>query len=352
MKRIVSLALSVLLVFSISLTAFADDNISFSDVQPQNWYYEAVMAMSGSDFALFNGVSKIENNVGTFSPNTFISRIQFITVMVRYLFPDMLVAEEKPTPWYSGYYRVALETGLIADSSYPFDRVFLNEAITRQEAAELLVRSAVKRGEKTPEYSLAENSISDFYEIGDAYRGYVVKSYLLGLMEGKGKIFDPLSGLKRAEAAQVVYRLAVPEKRAITNRSFNIVFEEGREHPPCIAGDCMVVNGAPIELKAHGKQNVLLCGTDGVFYSYIQGTVVNGKEYGEGDVSWFDGTELVLDKEYGLLFSFAQWQYLQTALYPATDGLQIGEVRNNWYVWSHSDQGTTYCWSWTGPELY
>lgn len=350
MKRILSLVLSAVLLLSLCSAVSADDNITFSDVQPQNWFYEAVMAMSGREYALFNGVTKPVDNVGTFSPNTNITRIQFITVLVRLLYSEKLTAAApKPTPWYSEYYRVAIETGLISSASYPFEPALLNEAITRQETAKLLVKAVEKRGEEIPDYEIYEKSILDYSDIGEEYREYIKKSYLIGLMEGKGESFDPLHGLKRSEAAQVIYRLAEPSKR-IAARKYNIVFAQGDKHPPCIAGDIIVANESEIQLKTHGKQNVLLCGNNDTLYDYISGTVINGMEYKEGDASWFDGTELIRDKEYGLLFSRKQWQYLQTALYPLNDGIQIGEVRNNWYVWSTGDSGQNYCWQWFGPE--
>ena len=98
MKRLVSLIISISILIALAISAFAAERITFSDVSPENWYYEAVMAMSGDKYALFNGTTKPVNNVGTFNPNSPISRIQLITVIVRYLYSGKAAALPSSTP--------------------------------------------------------------------------------------------------------------------------------------------------------------------------------------------------------------------------------------------------------------
>ena len=45
------------------------------------------------------------------------------------------------------------------------------------------------------------------------------------------------------------------------------------------------------------------------------------------------------------------WELLQNALYPKDDGIQIGETRNTWYLWTAGDSSSGYVWRWIGPEL-
>lgn len=350
MKRLVSLIISISILFTMSSVVFADERITFSDVKPENWYYEAVMAMSGDKYSLFNGTTKVVNNVGTFSPNSPISRIQLITVLVRYLYPDAAAELGGAKPWYLGYYNFALEKGLIDAENYPLYSGFLNDPITRQETAGLIMNAYIASGEILPSYSLVDLSVSDFTDVSDKYTATVRQSYITGIFGGKGTRFDPLSGLTRAEAAQVVYRLAEPSKRILGERNFNISFEQGTEHPKCVPGDVLVTESKYVTLASF-RNTEILYGTDGGFYDYISGTSINGSVYAAGDVSWFDSSVLIKDSLTGAVFSKAQWEFLQNTLYPKDDGIQIGETRNTWYLWTAGDIITGYYWRWIGPEL-
>ncbi len=334
MKRLVSLIISISILFTMSSVVFADERITFSDVKPENWYYEAVMAMSGDKYSLFNGTTKVVNNVGTFSPNSPISRIQLITVLVRYLYPDAAAELGGAKPWYLGYYNFALEKGLIDAENYPLYSAFLNDPITRQETAGLIMSAFIASGETLPSYSLVDSSVSDFEDVSEKYAEAVRRSYIIGIFGGKGTRFDPLSGLTRAEAAQVIYRLAEPSKRILGERNFNISFEQGTD-----------------VTLASFRNTEILYGTDGGFYDYISGTSINGSVYAAGDVSWFDSSVLIKDSLTGAVFSKAQWEFLQNTLYPKDDGIQIGETRNTWYLWTAGDIITGYYWRWIGPEL-
>ncbi len=99
------------------------------------------------------------------------------------------------------------------------------------------------------------------------------------------------------------------------------------------------------------RNTEILYGTDGGFYDYISGTSINGSVYAAGDVSWFDSSVLIKDSLTGAVFSKAQWEFLQNTLYPKDDGIQIGETRNTWYLWTAGDIITGYYWRWIGPEL-
>ncbi len=350
MKRLVSLIISISILFTMSSVVFADERITFSDVKPENWYYEAVMAMSGDKYSLFNGTTKVVNNVGTFSPNSPISRIQLITVLVRYLYPDAAAELGGAKPWYLGYYNFALEKGLIDAENYPLYSGFLNDPITRQETAGLIMSAFIASGETLPSYSLVDSSVSDFEDVSEKYAEAVRRSYIIGIFGGKGTRFDPLSGLTRAEAAQVIYRLAEPSKRILGERNFNISFEQGTEHPKCVPGD-VVLSGSKAAVLVSFRNTEILYGSDGRFYDYVSETKINETVYSAGDISWYDSSVLIKDSLTGAVFSRVQWELLQNALYPIDDGIQIGETRNTWYLWTAGDIITGYYWRWIGPEI-
>lgn len=351
MKRLVSLIISISILIALAISAFAAERITFSDVSPENWYYEAVMAMSGDKYALFNGTTKPVNNVGTFNPNSPISRIQLITVIVRYLYSGKAAALPSSTPWYSGYYSLALENGIISSKDFPLSSAFLNDAVTRQETAGLLINALKSKGESLPTYTLVDSSVTDFSTVSEKYADSVRQSYVTGIIGGKGTRFDPLSGLTRAEAAQVVYRLAEPSKRVLGERSFNISFEQGSEHPNCIPGDVIIIGEKRVTLAQSGIIDNVLIGTDGKYHDYITGTVIDNTAYAAGNISWYDNSVLIKDSLTGAVFSRVQWELLQNALYPKDDGIQIGETRNTWYLWTAGDSSSGYVWRWIGPEL-
>lgn len=62
-----------------------ETGLAFSDVKQGDWYYDAVMDMT--EMGLFAGTGD-----GKFSPNNTMTCGEFLTVVVRYLYPDELSA--------------------------------------------------------------------------------------------------------------------------------------------------------------------------------------------------------------------------------------------------------------------
>lgn len=164
---------------------------------------------------MFVGTSNPDaNGVATFSPQNTMTRGQFITVIVRYLYGNELKAmpAQQGAKWWENAYMVALDHALLAENE--LDSGNLDKAMTRQEMAMVLVRAMNQSGEASGT-TISNSRIPDYNNIGTHYRDYVKVAYTKGLIVGtdaKGT-FNPQGTLNRAQAATVIYRLIAPETR-------------------------------------------------------------------------------------------------------------------------------------------
>ena len=113
MKKAISLILSILLLMALSIPVCADNPTSFSDVDSSHWAYSAIMDMVGR--GLFQGTTEAdESGVAEFRPDGEMTRAQFLTVITRILFqPELDTMEEEGETWWSNYYDVAEDQGII-----------------------------------------------------------------------------------------------------------------------------------------------------------------------------------------------------------------------------------------------
>ncbi len=204
------LIVSVMLV-TLAVSSFSSNvAISFSDVPKSHWGYSAITEMTKR--GLFSGTTEPINGVGTFDPDAPMTRAAFITVITRELYPDGVKNATGGSKWWSPYYNVALENGLLTESE--LDNGNLDKSMTREEMSMILVRSAEKKGEKTNNL-VSESQIADYSTVGNYYKSYVKECFSLGLIGGtdsKGT-FSPKGTLNRAAAATVIYRLINASQR-------------------------------------------------------------------------------------------------------------------------------------------
>ena len=116
MKKTVSFILAVIMVVALSISALATDQgstLTFSDVKEGSWYYDAVMEMTRR--GIFAGMTEPVNGVGTFSPDSTMTRNQFIVTIVRYLYPD---TEFKGENWYIGFVNQAIKDGILKANDF------------------------------------------------------------------------------------------------------------------------------------------------------------------------------------------------------------------------------------------
>lgn len=238
----------------------------FRDVAESRWSHSAIMEMVG--LGMFKGTESPDaNGMGMFSPEGTMSRAQLITVVTRHLYADTLAGMAAGQYWYSNNYTVALNNGIITESEVSADS--LNDPITRQEMAMVMVRAALKQGETLPDL-VSTSRIADYATIGTYYQSYVRQAFSMGLLAGyddKGT-FGPKDTLTREQGAMVVYRLVNKDSRAEVevgpqssaeapiSGAITIIEGQTRTNRPARVGD--------IVIKADGTKVVLKLGPSGV----------------------------------------------------------------------------------------
>ena len=264
------------------------------DPNKAGWAYDAIMKMV--DKGLFAGTEKPDaNGYGLFSPNSPMTRAQFVTVVTRYLYDADLQAiadEHKDSGvWYSANYEVAVDHGLITEREFAEED--MNVAMTRQEMAMVLVRAADELGQH-PKQLISPLRIADYNTIGGYYKDYVQECYSMGMICGtdaKGT-FAPMGTLTRAQAATVLYRLVAPETRQAVDFSIPtqsskatqgvMTIYEGKETSrPAKAGDIFV--------KADGTKVVLKVGPNGILG---EGQGVAPDRNLKGQSAWWTGNRI------------------------------------------------------------
>lgn len=269
-KRLLSSFLcAVMLVGTLTIPAFAAELKSFSDVPSNHWAHTPIMKMVAQ--GLFAGTTTPDaNGVGTFSPNSPMTRAQFVTVVTRYLYADELkaMANEygEPSYWFEYNYDVAIEKGILKESEFSVES--MSTPMSRQEMAMVLVRAAGEKGEHA-EKLIHTQRIADYDTIGGYYKDYVRQCYSMGMICGtdsKGT-FNPNGTLNRAQAATVLYRLVDASSRQkvdlstpqaeVQQQAGAITIKEGQPSSrPAKAGDTYV--------KADGTKVVLKVGPNGI----------------------------------------------------------------------------------------
>lgn len=219
MKKIISAFLSVVFIVSLTAPTYAVEDelsnesavsLSFSDVPDSYWGYDAIMAMT--QIGLLGGTTTPVDGVGTFEPEANMTRAAFIVILTRRLYADELDAMPEGKNWYDNNYQLGVSHGLVVTSEFNWNG--LNDTMTRQEMAAILVRAAEQLGEDT-NVTISESEIPDYDSVGSQYREYVVTAYGMGLIAGVDSVgsFNPKGTLSRAQAATVIYRLLEPDTR-------------------------------------------------------------------------------------------------------------------------------------------
>ncbi len=210
-NKILILMITAILLVTSCIAAEATEILAFSDVPEGYWAYETIMEMT--EAGLFKGTTEPVNGVGTFSPTRKMTRAEFITVALRAVYPNEASRiETKGKKWWSGFYKLALDKGILNSSELDFGN--LDEAMSREEMAMIMVRCVEKNGEELT-HRVSTSKIADYDTIGDAFKDYILDCYSYGLLCGvdsKGT-FAPTRTLKREDAATVLCRLINKEMR-------------------------------------------------------------------------------------------------------------------------------------------
>lgn len=176
----------------------------FSDIKESDWFYVAVSFCA--EKGITNGTSKT-----TFSPNTTLTRGQFITMLLKaygiepVANPTDNFADAVNT-YYTGYLAVAKAKGI--SNGVGNNKFAPEKAITRQEMFTLLY-NALKVLNKLPTTDNGK-TLSDFNDSGSVAAWAteamtaLVKS---GTIAGSDSKLDPMGDSTRTRMAQVLYSL-------------------------------------------------------------------------------------------------------------------------------------------------
>lgn len=328
---------------------------SFKDVPSTHWAHDAIMKMVGMN--MFSGTTTPDaNGVGTFDPNSTMTRAQFITVVTRYLYADevsstydKLKAEGGKIDWYTSNYIVAVEKGLL--TQYELGGYEgMQTPMSRQEMAMVLVRACDAKGEERGS-TISNSRIPDYNSIGTAYRSYVKVAYTKGLIAGVDQqgTFVPSGTLTRAQAAMVLYRLVDEDSRNPIDVNEVVVtpskpsqsqvqtWKEGQAHSMPKEGDIVIkADGTKVTIK-RGIANVLGAGQGVDIWTGYKSVGQINHDYNNGVDSGEDMTVLVKDPITGEVHTETEWAIISSSdLNPNGKyrGDYDGEYYMNWWKWS------------------
>ena len=129
MKKILcGLMTVIMLTSSLSVSA----STYFSDVKQGDWYYETVTEMT--EKGLFEGKG---NNL--FCPDDTMTRAEFITVVLRIVFPDKSLSPLPGEPWWKPAYDLAVDRNIIYNTTYECSEQVFNAPMPRQEMASIIL---------------------------------------------------------------------------------------------------------------------------------------------------------------------------------------------------------------------
>ncbi|MCC8078282.1 MAG: S-layer homology domain-containing protein [Oscillospiraceae bacterium] len=220
-KRLLSCVLIVALLLSLCAigvgAATVDD---FTDVSPDDWYYDAVSEVAAAGY--FNGTSAT-----TFDPQLTMTRAMFVTVLARFdgatvdNSADTTFADVPTGQYYTGAVAWAAENGLV--QGYGGNAFGTSNPITRQDMAVLMTRyiayyeaknsiaatTSAKGSETTHDVVDDPAEFADAASIAAYATEAVVECANYGLLIGDDNgNFRPTASATRAEAATVISRLS------------------------------------------------------------------------------------------------------------------------------------------------
>lgn len=206
MKKIMrktAILLYILLIISSTTTSYTMEATTFTDIQTNDWFYDAVTKMSES------GIIKGYPD-GTFKPQNPVTYGEFIKLMVVATTGED-IGNSDTGHWAKNYYGKAIECGLFTEADI-FDYQ-LSEGIPRKSMAFLISNNF--KGIKVENYNLIQNSIIDL-DNGKPYQHQIIKAYGLGILTGypDGE-YKPDNTLTRAESTTVINRILNENERKI-----------------------------------------------------------------------------------------------------------------------------------------
>ncbi len=206
-RRLASLALALVLAASLAPAALAAGGLSkereypgFSDVQESDWFYTDVRG--AYELGLINGSGE-----GIFNPKGQLTLAEAITMAVNVCakyYGDNFTPGG--SPWYTNAVTYAEEVNIISSGMYSD----FNKPATRSDVARMFANSL--NGSDLGRI----NRIAWIPDVNPAtpYWEYIYVLYNAGVLAGDASgNFRPDDTITRAEAAAILNRVALPEKR-------------------------------------------------------------------------------------------------------------------------------------------
>ncbi len=179
--------------------AVAYNDVAFSDVS--GWYEEYVGFLAARK--IINGMGN-----GKFSPDTNITRAQFVTILANLhggnlgSYSASSFTDVKAGDWYFTAAQWAHKLGIATGYDGKFDP---DAAITRQDMAVMISRYADKAANYTLRKSVGAVTFTDSSEISPYAAGAVTAMQQAGLISGNGDgSFAPKANATRAQAAKII----------------------------------------------------------------------------------------------------------------------------------------------------
>ncbi|MFI3254020.1 MAG: S-layer homology domain-containing protein [Eubacteriales bacterium] len=375
MKKLLWIPLTLALSLPLSAVNYIDPYEDANTGTPEGSEYTGVFADVENHWAeaqisalfamgLISGTSET-----TFSPNTTMPRSEFIVAVVRQLYPS---AEFEPgTNWYSGYYETASKDGILP---LTFREQYMDEKITRQEMAYIMVEALAKLGE-SPSQLVNKTSITDYSSISSAYQENVLAAYSLGIVKGNADgSYSPQSTANRAECVVVLlnmadssYRPTVtfdPDPNALSDMNrLDITYTKSRDNlsysqsdsdrPIAKVGDTVggtTVIAHPSLATVNGMAVPYIAGVAldlGINTNSAFGTVADGWS---GGGSHYNGETYYVNPKTGDGYWESQWKALTTRVvapraYGSTEGEASPDDYKMW-TWNATDR------KWVASYLY
>lgn len=197
-KKVINFIVAMALLGNI--TVYAD--MSFTDVNKNDWYYDSVMY--ASEKGIINGVG---NN--QFNPQGILTVAEAIklsaSIHANYNNYEGLKPSTASTHWAEPYYDYAVTNGIIKEtdfSKYDFDK-----AITRARMFYIFANTLPDK--EYPEINEVQNAPEQ------PSNEHTRKLFCAGIVIGNEKGFEEVKNITRAETAEIVLRMTAHSKRRL-----------------------------------------------------------------------------------------------------------------------------------------
>ena len=221
-KRLITLALAMLMLITLVTPVAAARTHGFTDVRSGAWYNAAVQFVYENNIMSGIGGNRFDPQ-GTFTRGaavTTITRIQWGRPSVPSDSRVNPFTDVADTAWYAPYVTWTRNMGIV-DGTSP-TTFAPNRSVTRQEIVVMLFNFAMFRGDHRETPAGAINGFNDAHLVANWARDAMNWAVGYGIMSGRGNnTLAPTGTLTRAEAAQLLMNFIAQEGSGNNNSGGN-----------------------------------------------------------------------------------------------------------------------------------